>query len=86
VTDVQAELARLEAAALILARRHNALEKQLRRVGEQAGATAKALLELDATLRRSGVLDDGDWALSLAPLDENPDRQSADDRSTIHDS
>jgi hypothetical protein len=49
------------------------LERELR-------AVEQAILEIAAALRRSGLLD-GFGALSLPP--SNPDRQSADPRSTI---
>jgi hypothetical protein len=54
-----------------------------KRLHERCDRIEQAILELDAALRRSGVLKHGSWALSLRSCDEAPDRQSADVGDTV---
>ncbi len=74
--NYKAEFARLEQAALMLHRRLVEVEKR-------ANAYERAILDLAAALRRSGVIGDESWALSLHSAPTDPDRQSADEPSTL---
>jgi hypothetical protein len=62
---------------------HRIVKERIEALELRQAQTEQAILELDAALRRSGVLPRGSWALSLRPRTEGPDRQSADAESTI---